>query len=567
LATTRLPAAVLIVLLLLYALLGLFARDPWKTDDVVGLATMLSAVAQGGSAWLFPHIGGAALPQASPLPTWAGALAIELIGPFTNNIVAARLSTLVWVLLTAFALWYATYLAGRRPEPQPLALPFGGEPNAAQYGRLLADMSVLFLIATVGILLRTHETSEAPVLLACQAMAILGVVRLGDKPWQGTVTLTLAIAGAFLTAGAAAGLPLWVASLVIVLPQTLLAHRRLQVGIALLIAPLLVALWWLAVNAVNPIWASEWWFWNRPQMQISYVELHLNAWPDLSWFLWPTWPLALLALWNWRKQILAPHVWIPGVFALTQLVNILFTPSPGELDYIALAVPCAMLAAFSVPTLRRALVNTLDWFALMAFSVSCVVAWLGWTTQQTGWPQQLANNIERQTIGYDGSISWGAFAMALVITAIWIGAIVWRLRLHPKFAWRGALLSATGLTCTWILLVLLWMPTVDYVRSYRPMAAELKQAIDLANEQAGKFLCAQSSGLSVGPRASLYVFEGIEISRDEQCPLLIQQTTVERLQQGLAGFDRNARVLWTGSRGADRFDRYRVLLLTPDADQ
>lgn len=567
LATTRLPAAVLIGLLLLYALLGLFARDPWKTDDVVGLATMLTAATQGGWAWLFPHIGSAALPQASPLPTWAGGLAIELLGPLTSHIVAARLSTLAWVLLSAFALWYASYLAGRRPEPQPVALAFGGEPKEAQYGRLLADMSVLFLIATVGILLRTHETSEAPVLLACQALAILGAVRLTDKPWQGSAVLTVSIAGAFLTAGAMAGLPLWLASLIIMLPKTALTPQRLSVAVALLLGPLLVWLWWLAVNAINPVWASEWWFWNRPQLQISYLEQHLNAWRDLPWFLWPTWPLALLALWNWRKQALAPHVWIPGVFALVQLLNIMFTPNPGELDYMALTAPCAMLAAFSVPTLRRAVVNTLDWFALMVFSVSGAVAWMGWTTQQTGWPAKIANNIARQTVGYEGSISWGAFAMALVITATWIGAIVWRLKLHPKFAWRGALLSAMGLTSTWILLVLLWMPTVDYVRSYRPMAVEVRQTIDQAREQAGKNLCAQATGLTLGPRASLYVFEGIEISRDEQCPLLIQQTTAERLQQGLAGFDRQARVLWTGSRGADRFDRYRVLLLTPTPEQ
>lgn len=565
LATTRLPAVILIGLFLLYALLGLFARDPWKTDDVVGLATMLSAAAQGGWAWLFPHIGASALPQASPLPSWVGGLFIELFGSTTSAIVAARLSTLGWVMLAAFTLWYASYLAGRRTEAQPVALPFGGEPKEAQYGRLLADMSVLFLVATVGILLRTHETSEAPVLLACQALAILGAVRLIDKPWQGTVILTLAIAGGFLTAGAMAGLPLLIGSLIIAVPNSPLACRRKQVGLAMMISLLAVAAWWLLVRWVNPVWAIEWWFWNQPQLEFSYLEQHLNGLRDLPWFLWPTWPLALLALWNWRKQALAPHVWIPGVFALVQLLNILLTPTPGELDYISLSVPCAMLAAFSVPTLRRAVVNTLDWFALMVFSVTSVVVWLGWITQQTGWPSGIARNIARQTVGYDGRISWGAFAMALVITAIWVGAMVWRLRLHPKFAWRGALLSAMGLTGTWILLVLLWMPTVDYVRSYRPMALEMRQTIDQANQQAGRFLCIQSNGLSVGPRASLYVFEGIEISRNEQCPLLIQQTTLDRLQQGLAGFDRNARVLWTGSRGADRFDRYRVLLLAPQS--
>jgi len=564
LASTRLPVALLIVLVLLYALLGLFARDPWKTDDVVGLATMMTAASAGGWTWLFPHIGSASLPEFSPLPTWVGGLFIEIFGATTSTIVAARLSTLAWMVLAAFALWYASYLAGRRPEAQPVALPFGGGPKEPEYGRLLADISVLFLIATVGILLRTHETSEAPAILACQALALLGAMRLIDNPRQSALILTAAIAGGFLSAGAMAGLPLWVATLMVVLPKTPAAAQRKLVFMALAIAPVLVLLWWFAVHLVNPVWATEWWFWNRPHLEVTYFERHLDAWRDLPWFLWPTWPLALLALWNWRKQGLAPHVWIPGVFALVQLTYILLTPDPGDMDYMALSVPCAMLAAFSVPTLRRAVVNTLDWFALMVFSVSGLMVWLGWITQQTGWPGQLAENIARQTVGYAGTISWGAVAMALVITAIWVGATIWRLRLHPKFAWRGALLSALGLTSTWILLVLLWLPTVDYVRSYRPMAVEVRQAVDAANQNAQTFQCIQASGLTLGPRASLYVFEGIEISRNDNCPLLIQQTTLERLQQGLAGFDRQARVLWTGSRGADRFDRYRVLQITPN---
>jgi 4-amino-4-deoxy-L-arabinose transferase-like glycosyltransferase len=555
--------ALLIGLLLLYALLGLFARDPWKTDDVVGLATMLTAASQGGWTWLFPHIGGASLPEFSPLSTWIGGIFVEILGSTVSPIVAARLSTLALMLVTAFALWYASYLASRRPEAQPVALPFGGGPKEPEYGRLLADMSVLFLLATVGILLRTHETSEAPTILACQAFALLGAMRLTDKPSQGTLILGAAIAGGFLTGGTMVGLPLWVATLIIILPKTALSGHRKRVALALASAILAVFLWWLLVRLVNPVWATEWWFWNRPQLEITYLERHLDAWRDLPWFLWPTWPLALLALWNWRKQGLAPHVWIPGVFALVQLINILLTPDPGDMEYMALSIPCAMLAAFSVPTLRRAVVNTLDWFALMVFSVAVVLVWLGWVTQQTGWPGALAQNIARQTVGYDSAVSWGAFAMALVISLVWVGATVWRLRLHPKFAWRGALLSALGLTCTWILLVLLWLPTVDYVRSYRPMAVEIRQAIDGANQQAGQFQCVQASGLTLGPRASLYVFEGIEISRNDTCPLLIQQTTLERLQQGLAGFDRRARVLWTGSRGADRFDRYRVLKLTP----
>ncbi|KDB97324.1 hypothetical protein AZ18_3437, partial [Bordetella bronchiseptica D993] len=35
---------------------GLFMRDPWKTDDVVGLATMVTALREGGMTWLLPQV-------------------------------------------------------------------------------------------------------------------------------------------------------------------------------------------------------------------------------------------------------------------------------------------------------------------------------------------------------------------------------------------------------------------------------------------------------------------------------------------------------------------------------
>lgn len=563
LATTRLSTLVLAGLVLLYALLGLFARDPWKIDDVVGLAAMLSAVDQGGLAWLFPHIGQLPIPESSPLPMWVGAFFVATLGPLIGDIVAARFATLAWFLGGLAALWYATYLAARRPEAQPLALPFGGEPKEAQYGRLLADISVLFLVATVGIVLRTHETSQAPVLLAIQAIALLGAVRLTDKPLQGAALLCLAVAAGFLSSGSMAGLPLLAGALLVLARPATGKRQRIWGLIGLCLALLLTLLWFELVMTANPVWAKEWWFWNQPRLGGGFLEEHLRSLRDLPWFLWPTWPLALLAIWNWRRHLRAPHVWIPTVFLVTQLINILLTPNPGEMHYMALTIPCAMLAALSVPTLRRGVANAIDWFALMCFSVTGLLVWLGWLAQQTGWPAGTARNIARQTVGYDGSFSWGSVAMGLVISVAWLVIIVWRLRVQPKMAWRGALMCAAGLTSTWILLVLLWLPTVDYVRSYRPMSADIRTVINQAQASAGQPLCVQSAGLSIGPQASLYVFDRIEVTRNPACPLLLQQTTAERLRLGSAGFDSNARTLWTGSRGADRFDRYRVLEIIP----
>jgi hypothetical protein len=103
------------------------------------------------------------------------------------------------------------------------------------------------------------------------------------------------------------------------------------------------------------------------------------------------------------------------------------------------------------------------------------------------------------------------------------------------------------------------MPAVDYVRSYRPMSAEINDKLTALSNIPGQKACLRSQALGVGPQASLYVFNNIQITYDTQCPFVLQQTTRKKLTEGLAGYSDNASVLWIGSRGADRFDRYRLL--------
>jgi len=562
-ATERLPTILLLLIAALYILLGLFDRAPWKTDDVVGLATMLAAVKEGHVAWLIPHIGSTTLSQNGPLPMWVGAASIWLFDPILSYLAAARVAVIFWFLLMLWALWYGTYLLGRRHEGQPLALPFGGEPTPRAYGRLLADISALFLISTVGVLLRLHETSAAPALMATQALILLGVIRMLDKPAQGAIMVGMALAAAFLTRGLPAVLPLFIGLIFTLLPRNpMYGHKRWLI-LAGALGFTISFIWVYFAQRADPVWATEWWHWNDTLIGLGGVHDILRPLRDLPWFIWPTWPLALIATWNWRKTITAPHIWLPLSFFVAQLIGLALTSSPGELDYVALAVPSAMLAAFAVPTIRRGMVNTLDWFALMCFSVTTTCVWVGWFTQQTGFPAGIAQNIARQTVGYQPLIIWPAVAMSAVVSSVWLLTMRWRLVRQPTTLWRGALLCATGITATWALLVLLWLPTVDYVRSYQPMSTEIEQALLDHASQPGQRPCARALGVSEGVRASLYVFEGLTFSYSTECKFILQQTTIQQLLDRAAGFEDNATVIWLGSRGADRFDRYRLLKLNP----
>ena len=137
------------------------------------------------------------------------------------------------------------------------------------------------------------------------------------------------------------------------------------------------------------------------------------------------------------------------------------------------------------------------------------------------------------TAGYEPSISWVAFGLALLVTIGWVALVVWRLRVKPQALWRGTVLSAGGLTATWILLVLLWQPAVDYARSYRIMSGQLAQALE-QNLRPGE--CVRGLSLGSGQRASFLIFNNLTFTFDSKCTVVLQQTTNQSLRDNTAAY-------------------------------
>lgn len=559
-ATAKLPRLILLGLALAYIVAGLFMRDPWKTDDAVGLATMITAIREGGITWLLPQVGHLAHAEEGPLITWVGAICIWLFGPFIGDITAGRLPNLLWFGITATSVWYGTYLLGRRAEAQPLALPFGGEPEPRDYGRMLADAALLLLLATVGILQRTHETTVVPAIMACQALAFYSLARTVDRPVTGSTTLGIALAASFLTRGWIGALPIMVGALLAFYPRGPLWKCKCWLPWAAALAAALILAWWIPASQASEYWIRNWKTWNLASFAVPAWHDLGRTLRDLPWYLWPTWPLALLAIWRWRAWIYAPHIWLPLMLLICSALVLFGLDEASDSEYVLLAVPCAVLGAFSLPTLRRGVVNTLDWFAVMCFSLTAATAWLGWIALHFHWPAQIARNIGRQTTGYEPVISWVAFALAVVFTLGWIALVVWRLRVKPQALWRGTVLSAGGLTVTWILLVLLWQPAVDYARSYRTVSGELAQAL-AQNLRPGE--CVRGLSLGSGQRASFLIFNNLTFTFDSKCTLVLQQTTNQSLRDNTAAYSDSADVLWQGGRRADRQEVFRLLRVGP----
>ena len=186
-ATSALPRSLLLAICVIYASFGLFGRDPWKNEDAAGFGVMWTMANGNLHDWLLPNLVGKFITSDGPLGYWLGAAAIRVLAPWVDASNASRVFTgLLFCAACAFV-WYGAYLLGRRPEVQPFKYAFGGEPEPRDYGRTLADGALLILLACFGLAERGHETTPALAQFFCISMLVYGLVRMLDKPIQGTL--------------------------------------------------------------------------------------------------------------------------------------------------------------------------------------------------------------------------------------------------------------------------------------------------------------------------------------------------------------------------------------------
>src|SRR5690606_28757975 len=146
-------------------------------------------------------------------------------------------------------------------------------------------------------------------LIAFQALAFYSVARMLDHPVSGSVTLGFALAAAFLARGWIGSLPIMLAVLFIFMPGSALWRQKKWLLISAVLSAALILLWWIPATHASEYWTRNWLLWNTTAFGWPDYHEILKALRDLPWFIWPTWPLALLAIWRWRSWLTAPHIW------------------------------------------------------------------------------------------------------------------------------------------------------------------------------------------------------------------------------------------------------------------
>lgn len=510
-AVSPLPRWALLLLCIAYVVPGFVGRDPWKNADVTAFGYMLE-LAQGRTPWLSPLLGGMPPETEGLLPYWLGAWAMQIAPSWLSAEMAVRIPFAGLLALTLIATWYGVYYLARSPGAQPVAFAFGGEAPPLDYARAIADGALLALIACLGLAQLSHETTSYLVQLSCTALLFFAVAAMPHRTVAPAVALVVGLLGLTLAGAPALAAMLGIGSMaLVVLAPGSSTDRRWPWALGLLAVTLMAA--WAA-------WALDLWRW-----RIVGGGAGGKEWQSLVrlliWFGWPAWPLALWTLWRWRKQIVSRqghrHLLLPLGFTVVSIAATL-TTQPADRALLLGLPALAALAAFALPTLRRSVGALIDWFTLLFFTVSALAIWVIWIAMQTGVPAKPAANVAKLAPGFVPQFSALALAVALAATVGWCGLVWWRASRNRAPIWKSLVLPAGGAALGWVLLMTLWLPLLDYARSYTP---QVRSVLAAMGPEPG---CIQTVGLSRAQVAALQYHGQLSLQRaglQDECQWLL----------------------------------------------
>lgn len=533
----RLPPSgwVLAVLLVVYICTGLIGHDPWKHDDAITIGVVKGILADG--QWLTLHLAGNAYPDA-PFYYWFAAFTAKAFSWLLPTHDAVRLASGLFTLL---ALEFIL-LAGRE-----------------LHGKEHAAAAPLLLAGSIGFLYHAHEAQPMLAALTAQTAAYWALALMPRRPRIAVPALGAAIALAFLSNGL---LPLGTLVPPILIAWWLFAPARrdaLHVLGALLLAAALIALWIVPLQAQAPDYLAaflrgESGRLTRPLAPLSNALHYLSL---LLWYAWPALPLAGWALWFKRRQLRVPAQAFPLFAFIAVLAMLTVSVEQRSAEALLLLPPLVLLATPGVAGLRRGAANAFDWFAMMSFTLFAGVAWVAWSALAFGWPERLARQAVRLEPGFVGQFEFLPWLYALAATLTWF----WLIATSPRSPMRGLMHWMAGVTLFWLLVSMLWMPWIDYGKSYRRVADEIAAALPAQRT------CIANVNLSDAVLASLDYFRDIrtrpaESASGRECDWLlvhgaVRSTTTLRA----AGW----REVLDAGRPTDRSERNKIRLFHRDA--
>ncbi|MCL2310219.1 MAG: hypothetical protein FWC42_08100 [Proteobacteria bacterium] len=533
----------LVLLCLAWVALGLVGHAPWKGEDARTIVIAWEMV--NTRDLLVPSLIGEPYFTYGPLAPQLAALTMKMATSWLAPHDAARLAAGLLLLVMLGCVSMAGYELSRYRKN-----------SDKSDGKAQRWLPMLILVGSVGLFERAHQLSPQLGLMAAVALGMWALALALRRPGLAGVLLGGALAmGAF-----SYNLTVWFWLLLpaVLLPCLHSGWRQkpylATLGIALVLAVLLYALWPLGLYQRSPELFAQWWaaqspsaWWGGQRIVEQLGWLGRN----LPWMAFPIWPLIAWMVWirarGFNGGFRTPQVILPACVAVIGMVALLLMPDVRPIEAMALLVPLALLASIEVETLPRGGSAGLDWFGILTFGLAAIVLWFfWWDAYLHGLGSYAAELFRDAEVGYQPTFHLRSALVSLFLTILWILLV----RPARQSNQRAVLNWAVGMMLIWGLVATMWMPYIDSRRSYEVVAKMLRPyAADG---------CMASRDVGEAQRAIFYYYAQVKTLPEREaaatCPLLLVQygAAGSRNVPELEGFE----MLKSGSRYGDDTEMY-----------
>ncbi len=522
------------ITILVYVFYGFFNRDPWKNEDVIGFTSIYKLIDTPFFEWN----------KTISLLSWGktGSL-YYLFSAITAKFFiflsvrvdhAVRIGATLLLLGSIFLIWKSVFKLCFYKNFVPYEYPLGGQPSKYKYAKCMADIGALLFCSCIGAILRIHETT--PFILGIFLTSLLCYTII----YQGRLLVML-----FLNALCLLISLYFNHSILAVFMYFILLFNGLDyvlfrfkyindninskyfflIKIVISILPILISFFYF--NLIGSI---------NYKSIITRLNILLIQYPT---FTWPILPFAFYAFLYWRNESVVQKLMILNFIS----IFIFIFDTKLHQGYFLYAIPVlCILASLAFAKISITMHKAIIGFNIILFSLLLCALWIIWIN----WQDNI--HVIKYLYHVNHDISITAVIFAGIASLVWLSMlfIYRKILLNPPI-WLSSYLMASGLTISWVVIVHLWLPAVNQIKTYRYVFNTINLYV--------KDSCVKSHNLQAPQMASLYYMAKFKIGNNCKFILSYMPYTKNLSDIDIVPPD-NSILVWQGRRLLDKDESF-----------
>ena len=469
--------ALLFSLCVVWFVPGLVGRSLWNPTETYLVPAAAESFADGWSVVVTSL--GEPLAGTPPLYLYVASMFGNLLSGFLPYHEGMRFSSVFWLVA---ALVLAGMVIGNR------------------HGSRVGWRMVLLMMSSFGLLLHARTVNPDVMLVLLGVLGVLGISRMRHSEVEGGLLLgtTGALMAMFLGMVA-----VWYVLALLLLPmgkyrQGLPKPWRPGVVLAIVIVVLGLGTWMVLLEGVDPSLPVAFATHAASDLSLAKIASSLRKLiSSASWITWPALPFAVMSLIKWRHGGKHGKEVPEGLIALAAgMVALSLVGNDRDSGAFLLLPAAAYMSVIGMQNLSREVAKIHDRFALFVIGGGMIgFFWMSWIAVSFGYPAGMVEWLSR--LGVEKGVSGLPIVFSIAASIAWFTLI---LRIG-RSSERAMVNWVAGITVSWLLFALMWMPEVDEVKGYGKMADSLSKALPseygcIAHEGVNKELLAQIAYLA-----------------------------------------------------------------------